>query len=119
MITIGSMSHLIPRLYGRTEMYSVSLIAVHFWLATVGTVLYIAAMWVNGIMPGLMWRAVNADGTLMYTFIESVEASGAGYVVRTVGGLCWVVGMLVMAFNVAMTVRGKQRLPRPQPQAAA
>ncbi|MCK2184792.1 cytochrome-c oxidase, cbb3-type subunit I [Halomonas getboli] len=119
MITIGSMYHLIPRLYGRSEMYSVGLIAVHFWLATVGTVLYIAAMWVNGIMQGLMWRAVNADGTLMYTFIESVEASGAGYVVRTVGGLCWVVGMLVMAFNVAMTVRGKQRLPRPQPQTAA
>ncbi|WP_136247500.1 cytochrome-c oxidase, cbb3-type subunit I [Halomonas borealis] len=119
MITIGSLYHLIPRVYGRTEMHSVALIAVHFWLATVGTVLYIAAMWVNGILQGLMWRAVNPDGTLMYSFIESVEASGAGYVVRTIGGLCWVVGMLVMAANVFMTVRQPQSLQRAPVQATA
>ncbi|MGR4069437.1 cytochrome-c oxidase, cbb3-type subunit I [Halomonas sp. LR3S48] len=119
MITIGSMYHLIPRLFGRTEMHSVGLIAVHFWLATIGTVLYIAAMWVNGILQGLMWRAINPDGTLMYTFIEAVEASGPGYIVRLIGGLCWVLGMLIMAYNVFMTVKRSQALgQQPLPQTA-
>ncbi|PMR79662.1 cytochrome-c oxidase, cbb3-type subunit I [Halomonas urumqiensis] len=118
MITIGSMYHLIPRLFGRNEMYSVNLIAVHFWLATIGTVLYIAAMWVNGILQGLMWRAINDDGTLMYTFIESVEASGPGYIVRLIGGLCWVLGMLIMAYNVFMTVRRGEGARQPLPQTA-
>ncbi|WP_355659742.1 cytochrome-c oxidase, cbb3-type subunit I [Halomonas salifodinae] len=118
MITIGSMYHLIPRLFGGTEMYSVKLIAVHFWLSTIGTVLYIAAMWVNGILQGLMWRAVNPDGTLMYTFIESVEASGPGYIVRWVGGLFWVVGMLIMAYNVYMTVKRSEAERSAIPQAA-
>ncbi|MGB8713823.1 MAG: cytochrome-c oxidase, cbb3-type subunit I [Onishia taeanensis] len=118
MITIGSMYHLIPRLYGDTEMYSVKLIAVHFWLATIGTVLYIAAMWVNGILQGLMWRAVNADGTLMYTFVEALEASHPGYVVRWIGGLFWVTGMLLMALNVYMTVKRSNTEPQPLPQTA-
>ena len=118
MITIGSMYHLIPRLFGRTEMYSVKLVAVHFWLATIGTVLYIAAMWVNGILQGLMWRAINEDGTLMYTFVETVEASGPGYIVRLIGGLFWVTGMLIMAVNVAMTVKGSAKRGAPLPQTA-
>jgi|TARA_B100000700_G_scaffold18766_2_gene18416 cytochrome c oxidase cbb3-type subunit 1 len=118
MITIGSMYHLIPRLYGDTDMYSVKLIAVHFWLATIGTVLYIAAMWVNGILQGLMWRAVNADGTLMYTFVEALEASHPGYVVRWIGGLFWVTGMLLMALNVYMTVKRSNAEPQPLPQTA-
>ncbi|WP_043528070.1 cytochrome-c oxidase, cbb3-type subunit I [Litchfieldella xinjiangensis] len=118
MITIGSIYHLLPRLYGQTEMYSIKLIAVHFWLATIGTVLYIAAMWVNGIMQGLMWRAVNADGTLMYTFIESVEASGPGYVVRWIGGLFWVTGMLLMAYNTYRTVKRHEAASQALPQTA-
>jgi cytochrome c oxidase cbb3-type subunit 1 len=118
MITIGSMYHLIPRLFGRTEMYSVGLIGVHFWLATIGTVLYIAAMWVNGILQGLMWRAINADGTLMYTFIESVEASGPGYIVRLIGGLFWVTGMLIMAYNVMKTIKRSDTISQPIPQTA-
>ncbi|TDO09823.1 MULTISPECIES: cytochrome-c oxidase, cbb3-type subunit I [Halomonas] len=118
MITIGSMYHLIPRLFGRTEMYSVGMIATHFWLATVGTVLYIASMWVNGILQGLMWRAVNPDGTLMYTFVEAVQASGPGYIVRLIGGLCWVTGMLIMAANVFMTIRRGEGARQPLPQTA-
>ncbi|MCH4564066.1 cytochrome-c oxidase, cbb3-type subunit I [Halomonas sp. EGI 63088] len=118
MITIGSLYHLIPRLFGRTEMYSVGMIAVHFWLATIGTVLYIAAMWVNGILQGLMWRAINPDGTLMYTFVEAVEASGPGYIVRLIGGLCWVLGMLIMAYNVTMTVKRSDTVRQPIPQTA-
>lgn len=118
MITIGSIYHLLPRLYGQTEMYSIKLIAVHFWLATIGTVLYIAAMWVNGIMQGLMWRAVNADGTLMYTFIEAVEASHPGYVVRWIGGMFWVTGMLIMAFNTYQTIKRREEIAQAIPQAA-
>ena len=94
-------------MYGRKagQMYSIGLINLHFWLATIGTVLYIASMWVNGIMQGLMWRAVNEDGTLTYSFVESVEASHWGYVVRAIGGALFLTGMLIMLFNVYMTTR--------------
>ena len=85
-------------------MYSTQLVNTHFWLATIGTVLYIASMWVNGIMQGLMWRAVNADGTLTYSFIQSVTASHPGYVVRVIGGALFLAGMFIMAYNVYKTV---------------
>src|SRR5690554_1388924 len=107
MISIGAIYHLVPKLWGLKEMHSVSLINVHFWLATVGTVLYIAAMWVNGIMQGLMWRAVNEDGTLTYSFVQALEASWPGYLVRFLGGVIFLSGMLFMAYNVYMTVRQK------------
>jgi cytochrome c oxidase cbb3-type subunit I len=77
---------------------------VHFWTATIGIVLYIAAMWIAGVMQGLMWRAINPDGTLTYTFVESVKATFPFYVVRLIGGLLYLSGMLVMAWNVWMTV---------------
>jgi cytochrome c oxidase cbb3-type subunit 1 len=105
MVSIGALYHLIPRLYGRTEMYSVQLIHSHFWLATIGTVLYIASMWVNGITQGLMWRAFNDDGTLTYSFVDSVVASGPGYFVRFVGGSLFLTGMLIMLYNVYRTAR--------------
>jgi cytochrome c oxidase cbb3-type subunit 1 len=105
MISIGATYHLIPKLFGIAEMYSTRMINVHFWLATAGTVLYIAAMWVNGIMQGLMWRAVNTDGTLTYSFVESLEASHYGYLVRFVGGAIFLSGMFVMALNVWLTVK--------------
>jgi cytochrome c oxidase cbb3-type subunit 1 len=105
MISIGSLYHLIPKLFGKERMYSVGLISLHFWMSTIGTVLYIASMWVNGIMQGLMWRAYNEDGTLTYTFVESLVASHPGYIVRMIGGLIFFSGMLVMAYNVWMTTR--------------
>ena len=107
MISIGSLYHMIPIMFGKKqgEMFSIPLINFHFWLATIGTVLYIASMWVNGIMQGLMWRAVNTDGTLTYSFAEAVEASYPGYVVRFVGGAIFFFGMLVMAYNVWKTAR--------------
>lgn len=105
MVSFGALYHLIPRVCGLRAMYSTTLINAHFWLATIGTVLYIVALWVNGITQGLMWRAVNTDGTLTYSFIESVTASGFGYLVRAVGGGFFVLGMLVMAYNVYRTVR--------------
>ena len=111
MISIGATYHLIPRVFGKEAMYSSNLINVHFWLSTIGTVLYIAAMWVNGILQGLMWRAVNADGTLTYSFVEALEASHPGFFVRWLGGAFWVVGMLLMAYNVFMTVRSAEAKP--------
>ena len=105
-ITMGSIYYLVPRLFGKTQMHSTRLIEVHFWVATIGIVLYIAAMWIAGVMQGLMWRAVNADGTLTYTFVESVKATYPYYVIRVLGGLLYLTGMILMAYNTFMTVRG-------------
>jgi Na+-transporting methylmalonyl-CoA/oxaloacetate decarboxylase gamma subunit len=81
------MYYLIPALFGQKQMYSVKAIEVHFWTATIGIVIYIAAMWIAGVMQGLMWRAINADGTLTYTFVESVKATFPFYVIASVGWL--------------------------------
>jgi cytochrome c oxidase cbb3-type subunit 1 len=118
---MGALYHLIPRMYGRTSMYSVRAIEIHFWLATVGIVLYIASMWISGVMQGLMWRAINPDGTLVYSFVESVKASYPYWVIRAGGGLLYLVGMLIMAWNTVMTVRsGKvQQVPVPMVPAHA
>ncbi|GFK33399.1 Cbb3-type cytochrome c oxidase subunit CcoN1 [Vibrio cholerae] len=104
MVSIGSVYHLIPRLFGQERMYSVSLINAHFWLATIGTVLYIVAMWISGVMQGLMWRAVNSDGTLTYSFVESVQASYPFYTVRFIGGFIFLSGMFLMAYNAYKTI---------------
>ncbi|MCC5860412.1 MAG: cytochrome-c oxidase, cbb3-type subunit I [Gammaproteobacteria bacterium] len=103
-ITIGSLYALIPRLYGLKQMYSVKLMDWHFWIATIGIVLYIAAMWMAGVMQGLMWRAVNEDGTLTYTFIESIAATYPYYAVRLLGGVLYLSGMLIMVYNVWKTI---------------
>ncbi len=103
MISVGALYYMIPRVFGKTQMYSVKLINTHFWMATIGVVLYIVAMWISGIMQGLMWRAVNADGSLTYTFAESVAAMHPYYVMRLLGGLVFLGGMLVMAYNLART----------------
>ena len=108
MISMGAMYHLIPRLFNR-EIYSVKLIDTHFWLATIGIVLYITAMWISGIMQGLMWRAVNEDGTLIYSFVETVNAMHPYYLIRLLGGLIYLSGMVLMAYNVFQTVRNGSR----------
>lgn len=115
LISMGALYHLIPRMWGRTAMYSTRAIELHFWIATVGIVLYIAAMWIAGVMQGLMWRAVNPDGTLVYTFVESVKATYPFYVVRLLGGLLYLSGMCLMAWNVVMTVRVGSARPQPIP----
>ena len=99
LVSMGAMYYLIPRLFGR-ELYSLRLVEVHFWTATIGIVLYISSMWVAGIMQGLMWRAVNADGTLTYSFVESVQAMHPYYIVRTLGGAFFLIGAVVMAYNL-------------------
>ncbi|MGL5948902.1 MAG: cytochrome-c oxidase, cbb3-type subunit I [Aeromonas sp.] len=104
MITIGAVYHLVPPLFGQGRMYSVRLINVHFWLATLGTVLYIVAMWISGVMQGLMWRAVNDDGTLTYSFVEALQSSYPFYFVRFIGGLLFLLGMLLLAYNTYRTL---------------
>jgi len=120
LISMGSMYYLIPKLFGRKDMYSVRAIELHFWIATIGIVLYIAAMWIAGVMQGLMWRAINPDGTLVYTFVESVKATYPFYVIRLLGGVLYLSGMLIMAWNTVMTIRvGKVAVASVPPVAAA
>ncbi len=104
MVSIGSMYILIPRLYGCKEMFSIKAIDLHFWVMTIGIVMYVAAMWIAGVMQGLMWRATNADGTLTYSFVESLNSTYPFYAIRFLGGVLIMVGMLVMVWNVYRTV---------------
>ncbi|NBS58970.1 MAG: cytochrome-c oxidase, cbb3-type subunit I [Betaproteobacteria bacterium] len=115
LVSMGSIYYLIPRLFGQKEMWSVRLINVHFWVATIGIVLYIAAMWIAGVMQGLMWRAVGEDGSLTYTFVESVKATYPYYTVRLLGGVLYLSGMLIMAYNVARTIAGSKAFDAPIP----
>ncbi len=120
LITFGAMYYLIPKLYGR-EIYSLKLVEFHFWASTIGIVLYISSMWVSGIMQGLMWRAVNNDGTLTYSFIESVQAMHPFYIVRFLGGVFFVVGLLVMLYNLYKTIKSASPVDAliPAPASAA
>ena len=111
MISVGSLYALIPRLYGQERMYSIRAIDIHFWTTTIGIVLYVAAMWIAGLMQGLMWRAVNPDGTLTYTFVESLKATYPYYAVRVLGGTLVLGGMFLMAWNVWRTVAGVKQAP--------
>ncbi len=104
MVGLGAIYHLLGRLWG-TSIYSERLVNIHFWTATIGTVIYIVAMWVSGIMQGLMWRAYDEYGTLAYTFAESVEAMHPYYAMRAVGGLVFLSGVLIMLYNIYMTIR--------------
>ncbi|GAB1620589.1 cytochrome-c oxidase, cbb3-type subunit I [Agarivorans albus] len=113
MVSIGSVYHLIPVLFGQGRMYSTKLINTHFWLATIGVVLYIVAMWISGVMQGLMWRAVNEDGTLTYSFVESLQASYPFYFVRFIGGVFFLTGMFVMAYNTYKTITAEKGSLKP------
>jgi len=118
MITIGSMYYLIPRLFGRESMFSTKLIEWHFWLSTIGVVLYIAALWIAGVAQGLMWRAANADGTLTYSFAQVLNTMYPFYGIRLLGGAMFFSGMLIMAYNVWQTTRiGRVVNDAPIPQA--
>ena len=118
LISMGSLYYLIPRLFGR-KLYSLALVEVHFWTATIGIVLYITSMWVAGIMQGLMWRATNADGTLTYSFVESVQAMHPYYIVRFLGGAVFLFGSIVMAWNLWKTIKGAQPAVGAIPEPAA
>jgi cytochrome c oxidase cbb3-type subunit 1 len=108
MVSIGAIYHLLTRLWN-TKIYSESLVNTHFWIHTIGTVIYVCAMWVSGLMQGLMWRATDDYGNLTYTFAESVAAMHPYYVLRSLGGVLVLVGALIMLYNVVMTIRGAGR----------
>nr|MDJ0852058.1 cbb3-type cytochrome c oxidase subunit I [Myxococcota bacterium] len=119
MISIGSLYSVTPRLYGSANMHSVRLVNLHFWLATLGVVFYAASMWIAGVMQGLMWRAVNPDGTLTYSFVQSLEATRPYYMGRLFGGLMFLLGMLIMAYNVYRTIRAGSAQVEEAPALAA
>ncbi|MFV2053947.1 cytochrome-c oxidase, cbb3-type subunit I [Aliiroseovarius sp. YM-037] len=110
MITFGALYFLFPRLWNKTGLYSLKLVNWHFWLATIGIVLYAASMWVTGIMEGLMWREVDANGFLVNSFADTVDAKFPMYVVRGLGGVLFLTGALIMCYNLWMTVvRGEAK----------
>ncbi|MDB5620304.1 MAG: fixN [Tardiphaga sp.] len=104
-VSFGALYCLVPWIWQRKELYSLRLVSWHFWIATLGIVLYISSMWVSGILQGLMWRAYTSLGFLEYSFIESVEAMHPFYAIRALGGGLFLIGALIMAYNLWMTVR--------------
>ena len=112
-VSFGAMYHLVPKLWGRERLYSLKLVNLHFWIATIGIVLYITAMWVSGIMQGLMWRAYDSLGFLQYSFVETVEAMHPFYLIRALGGLLFVIGAVIMTYNLWRTARGDVRGSEP------
>jgi cytochrome c oxidase cbb3-type subunit 1 len=104
MISFGSLYHMMPKLWD-TKIWSQKLVEWHFWLATIGIVLYIVAMWISGITQGLMWRAFDEFGNLRFSFVESVAAMMPFYAMRAIGGMFFLAGAVLMAFNMGMTIR--------------
>jgi cytochrome c oxidase cbb3-type subunit 1 len=114
MVTFGCLYFLAPRLWGRQRLYSLRMVNWHFWLASAGIVFYASAMWVSGIMQGLMWREYGADGYLVYSFVETVDAMFPMYLIRAFGGLLYLAGALVMTVNIWKTIAGsplREELP--------
>ncbi len=107
LISFGAIYHLVPALWNKPSLYSMKLVNTHFWLATVGIVLYIVAMWISGISQGVMWRSYNEQGILQYSFIDVLKATHPLYVVRALGGLFFLSGSLVMAYNIYKTITQK------------
>lgn len=105
-ISFGAIYHLIPVLWKRKGLYSMRLVNVHLWIATIGIVVYITSMWVAGIMQGLMWRAYDSMGFLEYSFVETVDAMHPYYIIRAIGGLLYLIGMLIMIYNCWKTIKG-------------
>jgi cytochrome c oxidase cbb3-type subunit I len=108
-VSFGALYCLTPWLWKRQRLYSLSLVEWHFWISTIGIVFYITAMWVSGIMQGLMWRAYNEFGFLEYSFVETVEAMHPYYIIRAFGGILYLAGTLIMAYNLYRTVKGDVR----------
>jgi len=111
----ATLYYLVPRLW-HTQLYSQRLANAHFWIGTLGIVLYVTPMWVSGVTQGLMWRAFNPDGSLTYTFIETVSAIRIYDVIRALGGATFLSGALVMVYNFARTIQqGSAAIPAPSP----
>ncbi|MER8759737.1 cytochrome-c oxidase, cbb3-type subunit I [Mesorhizobium sp. M0976] len=116
MISFGAIYFMVPKLWNRDRLYSLRLVNWHFWLATLGIVVYAAVMWVSGVMQGLMWREYNEQGFLVYSFAETVAAMHPYYIMRAIGGAMYLSGALIMAWNIAMTILGYRREEDPMPR---
>lgn len=117
-VSFGAIYCLAPWVWGRERLYSLALVNWHFWIATLGILLYITAMWVSGILQGLMWRAYDELGFLEYAFVETVEAMHPFYVIRALGGVLFLLGALIMAYNIYRTARGDVRASERTPEGA-
>jgi cytochrome c oxidase cbb3-type subunit 1 len=121
-ISFGAIYCMVPWLWKRQRLYSNALVEWHFWISTLGILLYITSMWVSGIMEGLMWRAYTPQGFLAHSFVEVVAARHVEYVVRMFGGLLYLSGVVIMAYNIWRTVRGdvreRENVPLLAPQPA-
>ncbi|HSE79533.1 MAG TPA: cytochrome-c oxidase, cbb3-type subunit I [Alphaproteobacteria bacterium] len=111
-IVFGALYYLVPVLWRQKDVWSTRLISWHFWISTLGIVLYITAMWVSGIMQGLMWRAYDELGFLQYSFVETVAAMHPFYVIRALGGVLFLTGALIMAYNLWRTAQGEREMGR-------
>jgi cytochrome c oxidase cbb3-type subunit 1 len=114
-IVFGAVYYLVPVLWKRRDLYSLKLVEWHFWIATLGIVFYITAMWVSGVMQGLMWRAYDELGFLQYSFIETVAAMHPYYVIRALGGVLYLTGALIMVYNLWKTVTDSEPVRQPAP----
>jgi cytochrome c oxidase cbb3-type subunit 1 len=114
-IVFGALYYLVPVLWKRQGLYSLKLVEWHFWIATLGIVFYITAMWVSGVMQGLMWRAYDELGFLQYSFIETVAAMHPYYVIRALGGVLYLTGALIMVYNLWKTATDTEPVRRPAP----
>ncbi len=119
MVSFGAIYFLVPALWKRSRLYSLRLVSWHFWLATIGIVLYITAMWISGIMQGLMWRAYDQFGFLQYSFVETVAAMHPYYLIRATGGLLFLLGALILVYNVWRTIQGDVKQETALPTAPA
>ncbi len=118
-VTFGAIYHLVPKLWKREELYSLKLVSVHFWISTTGIVFYIVAMWISGILQGLMWRSYDELGFLQFSFVETVQAMHPFYVIRAAGGGLFLIGALIMVYNLWRTVHSDVRADAPRPVYAA
>ena len=112
-VSFGAIYFMVPKLWKRERLYSVRLVNTHFWIATIGIVFYITSMWVSGIMQGLMWRTYDSLGFLEYSFVETVEAMHPYYLIRALGGILFLIGSLIMVYNLWQTARGNVRDEKP------
>ncbi|HRY02833.1 MAG TPA: cbb3-type cytochrome c oxidase subunit I, partial [Beijerinckiaceae bacterium] len=119
-VSFGAVYCLVPWVFNRKGLYSLKLVDWHFWLGTIGIVFYISSMWVAGIMQGLMWRAYTPQGFLEYSFVETVDAMHPMYVIRALGGGLFLVGALIMAFNIYKTIASPEasEVPSGRPELA-
>jgi len=122
-VSFGALYCMVPWLWKRERLYSLRLVDWHFWISTLGILFYIAAMWVSGIMQGLMWRSYDSLGFLQYSFVETVQEMHLFYVIRALGGALFVIGACIMAYNLWRTARGdvaaREPIETPVPAGAA